>query len=343
MGNILDLGVFADFYCLQAILSDRRIDQHTDIQSEAATTLARVSQPISNVLADYMYLICMGEARHAVGSTSLEWYWSEIPKSEGRVGAYHFAEKYDPLKVLPQLSSLFDQSGWGGSYGGKKWKNIADVALKFRRGELPPATYIDHVADLKHNGGTQFSKGEVSEVIKFRLAWISDYYKFSSFLDFKRDTKDFFAGVNRNYFRSLSLPVGRLVIRYMQRIRITPPLWEARPPIEYEPFKFGDLELKDKSSGSLKSSAKSSAKSSSKPLDAEPLDESMYLSEDEMYDPAENAAKEVKKEVENAKPEPVSPKQKEITIDEEVKESPEGKGKDSVEFTQWLSDAAKLS
>ena len=282
----MTLDVFADYYSLQAIISDRRNVDHPEIVSEARTVLARISEPIANCLADYMYLICMGEGRHAVGSLSL-WYWSEIPKADGRVGAYRFALDYDPLKTLPQLSQLFSQSGWGGSYGGAKWKNIADIALGYRKGELGAAIYIDHVADLKHNGGTQFNKTEASEVMPFSAKWTSDYYKLDAFLTFKRDTTDYFAGINRNYFRSLSLPVGRLVIQYMRRIGLTPDNWLARPLIEYTPLKFGDKELVKKSESSTKSTESGSSSSGSTKKAPVKLDESMYLSEEEMYDPKE--------------------------------------------------------
>lgn len=284
MAGKLTLDIFADYYSLQAIISDRRSVDHPEIVAEARNLLARISTPIADCLADYMYLICMGEARHAVGNSNL-WCWSEIPKADGRIGAYKFAGEYDPLKTLPQLSELFGQSGWGGSYGGAKWKSIANIALSFRKGELAAPVYIDHVADLKHNGGTQFNKSEASMVIPFELSWKSDYYKLDSFLTYKRDTTDYFANISRNYFRSLSLPVGRLVIQYMQRLRLKPDNWEARPVIEYTPFKFGDKELAKKSgAGTTKSSSSSSSSSSKK---VEKLDESMYLSEDEMYDPKE--------------------------------------------------------
>ena len=145
--------------------------------------------------------------------------------------------------------------------------------------------YFDYVADLKHNGGTQFNKTEASQIIPFELSWKSDYYKLDSFLTFKRDTVDYFANINRNYFRSLSLPVGRLVIQYMQRLRLKPDNWEARPYIEYAPYKFGDKELSKRAEpGTIKSSSSSSSSPSKK---AEKLDDSMYLSEDEMYDPKE--------------------------------------------------------
>jgi len=278
--NKLTLDIFADYYSLQAIISDRRAADHPEIVAEARNCLARISAPIANCLADYMYLICMGEARHAVGSSGL-WCWSEIPKANGRIGAYQFAGEYDPLKTLPQLAELFGQPGWGGSYGGAKWKSIANIALSFRKGELAPSVYIDHVADLKHNGGTQFNKTEASQIIPFELSWKSDYYKLDSFLTFKRDTVDYFANINRSYFRSLSLPVGRLVIQYMQRLRLKPDNWEARPYIEYAPYKFGDKELSKRAEpGTTKSGSSPSKK-------IEKLDDSMYLSEDEMYDPKE--------------------------------------------------------
>lgn len=285
MTDKLTLDIFADFYVLQAIIADRRADDHPDLVGQARNELARISAPIASCLADYMYLICMGEARHAVGSSIL-WYWNDIPKADGRTGAYKFAREYDPIKVLPQLADLFGQAGWGGSYGGKKWKHIAEVALSFRKGELTAPVYIDHVADLKHNGGTQFSKSEVEYVIEFRPHWNTSNYGFSSFLTFKRDTLDFFASVGTDYFRSLSLPVGRLAIQYMQRLRIAIPAWIVRPPIAYEPYVFGSNELKNRVEISYSSSSPKPTPSFSgkKP---EKLDDSMYLSEDEMYDPKE--------------------------------------------------------
>lgn len=353
MAGKLTLDVFADYYTLQAILSDRRAGDHPDLVGGARNELARISAPLANCFSDYMFLICMGEARHAVGSSGL-WCWGEIPKDDGRVGAYRFAEEYNPIKTLPQLADLFEQPGWGGSYGGKKWKHIAEVALQYRKGELSAPTFVDHVADLKHNGGTQFSKGEVEHVIQFKPIWSSSTYGLTNFLTFKRDTADYFAGVGLSYFQTLSLPVGRLAIQYMQRIRLDPPHWSARPAIEYEPFSFGEKELKNRSEKSKSSYDDSPKPSSAKK--AEKLDDSMYLSEDEMYDPAEakhdpkvsgpgnggepvgGQPKPEPSKPEPSKPEPVIKPTEKIEV---AKEKGEAQDEPSTTaFTDWLLHAS---
>lgn len=337
MPDKLTLDFFADYYSLQAMLVHRRRNEFPELISQAGTLLARICRPIADCLSDYMYLIGMGEARHAVGSDKL-WYWKDIPTADGRVGAYRFAVKYDPLKTLPQLIELFKQTLWPSNYGGARWANICDIALKYRTGTLSPAVFIDFVADLKHNGGTQFNKTEVYGVMNFLPKFSTG--NLSNFLTFKRDTDDYFAGISTHYIASLSLPVGRLVNQFMSRLGLSVPLWKSRAPIEYAPFQFGDLELTNKVDTRLPSYS-SSASSSGKSTPTK-ISDLEYLSEDEMYDP-EEASHDPKVSSGGGTVQPVvesasaatdgQPEPEEVKVKEEKGEAHDS-GDDS--FAQWL-------
>lgn len=330
MAEYLDLNVFQDYYTLQAIIGHPRGGEFPDLVDQARSLLARIARPIADALFDYMFLITAGEARHA-SSMSLFWYWGDIPKSE-RTEAYELITGYDPVKVLPQLADLFGQTGWGSSYGGKKWQKIAQTALKYRQGEITPNLFIDHVADLKHNGGSQFSKSEVSNVIKFRLYWSGEWKSFTDFLNWKRDTKDFIDDVQTGHcVSSLSLPVGRLLAAVMARLGlIFPSGMKARKPIQYTPYPFGDKELTDKVDTGKKSPT---FKPSTTPT-SKPTSDSEYLSEDEMYDPDEDNSNPKVKETHDSKPSQ--------PVDQPVKPEPDTKPT-SDDFANWLSSATQVS
>jgi phosphohistidine swiveling domain-containing protein len=62
------------------------------------------------------------------------------------------------VEFLRLASESFKGAGFGGSYGGPKWANIADEALAYYNGRHTPGVFVDHVFDLRHNKGRLFDK-----------------------------------------------------------------------------------------------------------------------------------------------------------------------------------------
>lgn len=59
------------------------------------------------------------------------------------------------------------------SFGGPKWRVIANAPLQLLRGEMPLSVFIDHVFDLRHNTAMVFNKHEClySQTIESRLQY----------------------------------------------------------------------------------------------------------------------------------------------------------------------------
>jgi hypothetical protein len=53
---------------------------------------------------------------------------------------------------------LFNQGKWERGIGGEKWAAIARAGHLFLSGTLTHTTFVDHVFDLRHNGGRLFDK-----------------------------------------------------------------------------------------------------------------------------------------------------------------------------------------
>lgn len=63
------------------------------------------------------------------------------------------------VEYFKQAAALFDCPGWiMSSYGGPKWGAIARAGESFLSGRLNHGVFVDHVFDLRHNGGCLFDK-----------------------------------------------------------------------------------------------------------------------------------------------------------------------------------------
>jgi len=113
---------------------------------------------LADLLADYLALICFGEARWALyksdGPFILDVFL--VPPND-RLTAYKIALDYDPAKFLPLLRTLFRENDWVYNFGGEAWANLADIAS--RKGSMPNRVFCDTVINLEHNMGTCFNKG----------------------------------------------------------------------------------------------------------------------------------------------------------------------------------------
>ena len=176
----MDIRAIYDFYFCEAILvhppkfGDKAQEK---LRDDTQTFQDRIVENLAPALYDYMFLACMGEARHAYNKTAL--YIPNIERGGGRSTAYKTALNFDRAKTLPVLHTLYAQGWNGGSYGGDSWANICEGAMEY--GVLPNKAFIDHVIDLEHNAGNCFDKTSVSG--KIDLAVKSGYMK--RFLDWK--------------------------------------------------------------------------------------------------------------------------------------------------------------
>lgn len=161
---------------------ERHILQERDqLRKDVDAAMYEVSTSLAKALHDYIFLACSGEARHAYSNCTYR-IIPQIPNTQHRDEVYAKTNKFDPRDGLKQLAILFSV-GWGGSYGGPKWANIAKAGLLYYDESMPKAVFIDHCADLKHNGGMAYNKTSSQSYTHFMLDMKSD--AMNAMLDWK--------------------------------------------------------------------------------------------------------------------------------------------------------------
>ena len=78
-----------------------------------------------------------------------------------------------------EAKKAFDKLRWNHSYGGKKWKKIADAAIMRLNGEINAVVFVDVVFDIEHHAGHVFDKHNEIDC---------DSEKLTALLDVKRDS-----------------------------------------------------------------------------------------------------------------------------------------------------------
>lgn len=134
----------------------------------------------AEVLRDYLWYISLGEARHggrACNGAILDLRDGKYGYDRGHVYS-EIAEKFPPSRYnVDAVVSLFEDFYWRGLYGGSRWGDIARAVKHYE--EWDNVTFIDHCADLQHNGGVAFNKSGVP-------FWnIDGYDRLMNFLNFK--------------------------------------------------------------------------------------------------------------------------------------------------------------
>ena len=142
----------------------------------------------ANLLVDqfsrYTDMAVGGELRHAKAKTSVYPEWKDnVPlplltalwdttlggsRNSAWEGWYHFRKRHGTLALIWAVAT-FGLKGWGGGYGGKRWKNIANTLLMYEQGLTTKHTFIDTCFGLQHNGGIYFNKWWGTENIQQTL------------------------------------------------------------------------------------------------------------------------------------------------------------------------------
>jgi len=145
-------------------------------------------------LRDYLWLASIGEARHAHRKSDYS-----IPEilRQGRSDAYLDGTKFSPdiEDNRKRLRSVFADYDWNsGGYGGDRWGTIVKAIDLYYT--TPVGIFIDHCADLKHNGGLAFNKNP--DFWKYDRG----YSQAMPLLNLKRDTDDLLYEVDNVYSQS---------------------------------------------------------------------------------------------------------------------------------------------
>ena len=132
--------------------------------------LKRRTKLLSKQFKLYTDMAVGGESRHAssqvldlpdlnIGKLGTAIIEGIIPT--GRSSAwrawYHFRQEHGTV-ALKWVVELFNAEWKSSSYGGYRWKQIADTLLRYETGQYTDGMFIDTCFGLEHNGGCYFNK-----------------------------------------------------------------------------------------------------------------------------------------------------------------------------------------
>ena len=124
----------AIYYTLMIITREARHLHNGQYKSSMASLHGKV-------FSDFMY---------SINSTGEDEAVNKLRHSPPDMGIADFASC---------IAHTFEHGGWGSSYGGKPWANIATTLARMLKGETSIETFVDTVWTLCHNGGPIFNKG----------------------------------------------------------------------------------------------------------------------------------------------------------------------------------------
>ncbi len=168
-----------DFYLSDLMAVASRGSAVESAASELRTTIHREA---AEMLAAYLTVAVAGELRHArdedcyrYASTSgdterdtLEHMYSQLflgryviertRAQEAVVQRLQVMDRSAHGEFFRLAEVVFARDNWEGSYGGEAWAKIAHAGFMFLTGAWSPTVFVDHVFDLRHNGGCLFNK-----------------------------------------------------------------------------------------------------------------------------------------------------------------------------------------
>jgi hypothetical protein len=188
------------------------ISKMTRLALRVESLQAHVTSIVSIAFRDYCFLASCGEARHVDGCSTGS-APEDLPRDNfSRSASIEYALNYDPMENASVLERVFNQS-WISSYGGRNWAQIA-AAVKLYG--IDKAILVDHVVDLKHNGGCLFNKS--SALYRSDIELDISESTLMNFLDYKRDND--ILRLHPHYQQFLSEEVAVLVNEYFRLRKI---------------------------------------------------------------------------------------------------------------------------
>ena len=138
---------------------------------------AEITHEIARILNSYFWLASLGEARHTArcnkghSTAALRAKFKEhgiyFPSADQSYNRNEYVKGYvQPPKDIEQAHAIlglvikcFEDFPWsGGSFGGKKWANIARTVMMYLEGTYNDEMFVDACFNLEHNGGCAFNK-----------------------------------------------------------------------------------------------------------------------------------------------------------------------------------------
>jgi hypothetical protein len=176
-----------NFYLLQAM---EAAAEGSPLTAEIRRLRRDVHHKTAESFALYLLIACSGESRYFDGFSSLNQYRGRAPEAYSEyierstamarklqgyvpglgdhsmrgnqqlaaVNAMRGASIQRSAAFVALLVRAFCDFSWSPAYGGEKWGVIAKALFDFLTGTLSPTLFVDHVFDLRHNGGRLFDK-----------------------------------------------------------------------------------------------------------------------------------------------------------------------------------------
>ena len=161
-----------DFYLLEA-MADKAMGNH--LARKIFQLQSDKRREIAESFAAYLAIAISGEVRHYRADSGLHSTLKAEESAEELNQLLEYSIQRDDsqqqgINVLRRLDlasqvrfaglifDIFRCGRWDSAFGGSKWAAIADALRLYLNGEVKAAVFIDHVFDLRHNGGVLFNK-----------------------------------------------------------------------------------------------------------------------------------------------------------------------------------------
>jgi pyruvate,orthophosphate dikinase len=165
-----------DFYMTEVMA---RLSVGTPYEREANALRTKTHRHIAEIFALYLLIASSGESRHFHSRSQLAEPGRQAIARLDRVvqsskyGSGDAARHNMHRRVVAALQNrdlgfiithvddlvtVFQDWGWGSSFGGAAWAKIAQALHDFLTEKLTATLFVDHVFDLRHNGGRLFNK-----------------------------------------------------------------------------------------------------------------------------------------------------------------------------------------
>lgn len=163
--------ILMEVYLLEAMMVAAK---GTALEKEVSQLRYQTLIATAEFFVAYLAVAVVGELRYAYSGQYMSSPKAEAAKGQlrERFGVDGSQNRGDEriLSVLKALrhedcvayftlaAEVFGVAGWSAAFGGPKWAAIAQAGADFLSGKLDHALFVDHVFDLRHNGGVLFNK-----------------------------------------------------------------------------------------------------------------------------------------------------------------------------------------
>lgn len=193
---------FHDFYYLEALETDLSSQamakpelqfRHSfeKLQNDVSEYRQMFNQLFAENIMNYLWAACLGEARHASNMCKDGGIIMSELDNLNRSTVYGKSHNY-PInrENLDILIAIYTQE-WRSGFGGKAWLDIVEAMEMYFDGTLDAASFIDHTADLEHNGGSAFNKyaREYTGFDTSNSGYIQGFLNYKFAYDILRDQK----------------------------------------------------------------------------------------------------------------------------------------------------------